>query len=92
MRARQLGFTVDNILCLCGLTYTVFRPFLKCPEIMQTLFDFPLGDSPLDFLWDYRRTRALYGDLQDTKEELLLLWIGRAKEVLRGTSDFILNS
>jgi hypothetical protein len=69
-------------LPLFGWTATVFRPFLKCPELFP--LPFPYGDSPLDFLADPRRAGRLYSEPSYIAEELVLRWIGCARRTLAG--------
>ncbi|KAJ7501137.1 hypothetical protein B0H11DRAFT_1993769 [Mycena galericulata] len=77
------------LLELFGLTYQVLQPFLQFREFLD--FPFPKGDSPLNFLSDPRRAAGLYRDNHDIAEEAMMLYISRAKEVLLGTSDIILD-
>jgi hypothetical protein len=89
LRARLLcseSFRLWSLLCLCDRTLDIFRPFLSFRQIIH--FPLPRGDSPLDCLGDPLRARTLYFERQDTAEELVLLWIRRAKEVIQGTSDY----
>ncbi|KAJ7809387.1 hypothetical protein B0H14DRAFT_3151623 [Mycena olivaceomarginata] len=69
-------------LPLFGWTGTVFRPFLKFPELFPV--PFPNRDSPLDFLADPQRAGRLYSEPSYIAEELVLHWIGRARRVLAG--------
>jgi hypothetical protein len=80
--APAVGLDIDHHLPLFGWTRTVFRPFLKFPELFP--LPFPNGDSPLDFLADPRRARRLYSEPSCIAEELVLRWIGRARRVLAG--------
>jgi hypothetical protein len=73
---------INEHLPLFGWTGTVFRPFLKFPELFP--LPFPDGDSPLDFLADPQRARRLYSEPSYIAEELVLRWIGRARRVLAG--------
>ncbi|KAJ7765548.1 hypothetical protein B0H14DRAFT_3165340 [Mycena olivaceomarginata] len=77
--------TPGTLPCLtmssCG-SCTIFRPFLKFPELFP--LPFPDGDSPLDFLADPRRARRLYSEPSYIAEELVLRWIGRVRKVLAG--------
>jgi hypothetical protein len=75
-------WTIEEHLPLFGWTGTVFRPFLKFPELFP--LPFPNGDSPLDFLADPRRAGRLYSEPSYIAEELVLRWIGRARRVLAG--------
>jgi hypothetical protein len=79
---------LDHILALLGLSYKVFRPLV---EVLQSpASPLALKDWPSAFLADARRAGELYSTPQDITEDLVLLWIGRAKEVLSG-SDFDLS-
>jgi hypothetical protein len=77
-----LFFKIYDHLPLFGWTGTIFRPFLKFPELF--LLPFPDGDSPLDFLADPQRAGRLYSEPSYIAEELVLCWIGRARRVLAG--------
>ncbi|KAJ7809321.1 hypothetical protein B0H14DRAFT_1501166 [Mycena olivaceomarginata] len=74
-----------EILDLSGLSYRVFQPFLQFCDVLD--FPLPEGDSPLDFLSDPHRAAGLYRDPHDIAEEVMMLYLSRAKEVLLGTSD-----
>jgi hypothetical protein len=89
LRGSKLGPYRADMLRLCGLTYRIFQPFLQFRGLL--CFPFPEGDSPLDFLADPRRAGVLYANPADTAEEVLLIWIDRAKYVLSGRSDFRLD-
>ncbi|KAJ7343170.1 hypothetical protein DFH08DRAFT_219685 [Mycena albidolilacea] len=79
---------LDHILALLGLSYKVFRPLV---EVLQSpTSPLALKDWPLAFLADAHRAGELYSTPKDITEDLVLLWIGRAKEVLSG-SDFDLS-
>ncbi|KAJ7117009.1 hypothetical protein C8R44DRAFT_879534 [Mycena epipterygia] len=71
-----------DILRILGPTwnYQVFLPFHEFRD--QFVLPFPGGDSPLDFLSDYRRAGNIYSDPTNAVEELVLLWIYRVKELL----------
>ncbi|KAJ7098987.1 hypothetical protein C8R44DRAFT_947710 [Mycena epipterygia] len=58
----------------------VFLPFHEFRDQLE--LPFPDGDSPLDFLSDYRRAGHIYSDPTNTAEELVLLWIYCGKELL----------
>ncbi|KAJ7098962.1 hypothetical protein C8R44DRAFT_859576 [Mycena epipterygia] len=60
--------------------YELFLPFYEYRELLE--LPFPDGDSPLDFLSDYRRAGHIYLDPRNPAEELVLLWIHRARELL----------
>jgi hypothetical protein len=77
-----------------GWNYKVFRPFLEVfrpfLEFSEDLnFSLPNGASPVDFLADPRRAGDLYADPCEIAEELVLLWIRRAKVV--SADDFWLD-
>lgn len=69
---------LDDNLKLLRWTYKVLQPFLVLRESLN--FPFPRGDSPIDFLSAPSRAGRLYVDLSWTAEELVLLWIRRAKD------------
>ncbi|KAJ7116988.1 hypothetical protein C8R44DRAFT_983315 [Mycena epipterygia] len=60
--------------------YQIFLPFHEFRD--QLVLPFPDGDSPLDFLNNYRRAGHIYSDPTNTTEEVVLLWIYRVKELL----------
>ncbi|KAJ7117016.1 hypothetical protein C8R44DRAFT_203151 [Mycena epipterygia] len=66
--------------------YQVFLPFVEYREQLE--LPFPEGDSPLNFLSDYRRAGHIYSDPRNAAEELVLLWIYRAKELLVSGGSF----
>ncbi|KAJ7117041.1 hypothetical protein C8R44DRAFT_983337 [Mycena epipterygia] len=71
-----------EILRILGPTWNdqAFMPFHEFRD--QLALPFPDGDSPLDFLSDYRRAGHIYSDPRNAAEELVLLWIYRVKELL----------
>jgi hypothetical protein len=73
---------IDEYLPLFGWTGTIFRPFLKFPELFP--LPFPDGDSPLDFLANPWRAGRLYSEPSYIAEELVLRWIGRTRRTLAG--------
>jgi hypothetical protein len=77
-----VGLDIYYHLPLFGWTGTVFRPFLKFPELFP--LPFPYGDSPLDFFADPRRSGRLYSEPSYIAEELMLHWIGHTRRVLAG--------
>ncbi|KAJ7724032.1 hypothetical protein B0H16DRAFT_1472626 [Mycena metata] len=81
--ARILPHKMYSILKLFDLSYTVFEPFYAFREHLDVRA-FSKGDSPVDFIADPYRAGALYLDLQDTAEVLLLRWFSQAAEVLVG--------
>ncbi|KAJ7501152.1 hypothetical protein B0H11DRAFT_1993816 [Mycena galericulata] len=80
---RLLPSKMYSILRLFDLSYTIFEPFSAFREQLDVRA-FSKGDSPVDFIADPHRAGALYLDLQDTAEVLLLRWFSRAAEVLVG--------
>ncbi|KAJ7144278.1 hypothetical protein C8R44DRAFT_759693 [Mycena epipterygia] len=60
--------------------YRALQPFAIFRA--QLILPFPNGDSPIDFLNDPSRAGVIYSEPQTTAEELVLLWIHRAKEFL----------
>ncbi|KAF7369417.1 hypothetical protein MVEN_00270900 [Mycena venus] len=80
---------VASVLRLFDLTYRIFEPLLAFRDYPY-LLSFELGDSPVDFIADPQRAGAMFSDLQDIAEVLVLRWISRAREVILG-GDFWLN-
>ncbi|KAJ7438421.1 hypothetical protein FB451DRAFT_1192628 [Mycena latifolia] len=74
-----------HVLAVFGpeVNYRVLRPLLIFRDHIISL-PFPGGDSPIDFLNDQDRAGDLYSDVQDIAQEMVLLWIRRAKKVLEG--------
>ncbi|KAJ7117046.1 hypothetical protein C8R44DRAFT_203422 [Mycena epipterygia] len=66
--------------------HQVFLPFHEFRD--QLGLRFPDGDSPLDFLSDYRRAGHIYSDPRNATKELVLLWIYRVKELLSSGGTF----
>ncbi|KAJ7098977.1 hypothetical protein C8R44DRAFT_811006 [Mycena epipterygia] len=64
----------------------VFLPFHDFRD--QLALPFPEGDSPLDFLSDYRRAGHIYSDPRNAAGELVLLWIHCIKEMLSSGGTF----
>jgi hypothetical protein len=67
-----------------GCTHQVFRPLCIFNGLLVNCL-FPDGDSPLDFLADFRRAAALYEHSHHTAENAIIRWIRFLKKTMDET-------
>ncbi|KAJ6530475.1 hypothetical protein DFH09DRAFT_1410996 [Mycena vulgaris] len=78
LTAMALGMSLEDVLEVLGLRFSVLRPFIEVRQLL--VLPLPVGDSPVDFLSDPSRSGELWNEQNSADaEEMVLRWIAFTK-------------